>query len=311
PLEWDGFPTAWSKAIRTVAPLRAPRLAINYFYPPPYLLDAISHAGAISRTAPHPECARVDAKVHRFLHNLVRIQPFCRARLFDPGLSGQPLTLREWPHALWGEFVDKPVPSARGSESDLRRVKRRYQEKNGVTRLFYGSALLREYQETDAPVWEGLVITHELAVTDDRVRYNLLWEAHEVNWRCELMALDRAVVPRHEWPIIRVWEREAEVSAVWGEDSGVISVLPTLVTDRTRFLWTRPPDERWREAIQPLRAFLALMARWPGFPNALRGMPVDDASWTADMFERAQDDATLFYTRTFVSTFGRLPVVPI
>lgn len=253
---------------------------------------------------------RKDEKVHRYLHNLVRIRDFCRVRLFDPTISGEPLTIADWRDALWGEYAIKDEPPVTRGEGDKRRVKRRYDGKNAVTRLFACVGSMRAYNEADTPALGGLAVSERVAAEDPRVRYYLLWEAHEINWRCELLALDQVLVPRDGWPVMYRWEREAEVSAVWGERSGVIGVLPDLARDVERFCWTDEVDAPWRDSLPPLRAFLALMLRWPDTPANLRAMARDTERWYFDDYSAAQRAAVEFYVETFVKHFGRLPICP-
>ncbi len=146
-----------------------------------------------------------------------------------------------------------------GSEAEARRMKRKYEGKNAIARLFGGVGSMRVYSETDEPKLGALAVTKDVAANDPRVRYHLLWEAHEINWRCELLALDQVVVPRDSWLDLDRWEREKEVSAVWGEISGVIGVLPNLTRDIERYCWSSPPDSNWKRCVRPLKAFLALM----------------------------------------------------
>ncbi|KAI0656992.1 hypothetical protein C8Q70DRAFT_920361 [Cubamyces menziesii] len=290
------LPIWWERALRLAGTLPQPPKSAVYFYPPPFLLDTVSS---------------LDEKVHRYLHNLLRIRHFCRLRLFDATISGHPLSIAEWRAALWGDYFFKADPVVNKSEGHQRRAKRRFDDRNAVARLFGNVAAMKPYCDTDTPYLGGLTVTSEVAARDARVRYHLLWEAHETNWRCELLALDQAVVSREGWPIMERWEREAEVSAVWGEGSGVLGVLPRLPQDQERFLWSVPPDPDWKKGLQALRALLRLMSRWPEYPETLRSMPTLDEDWTSDDYDEAQRCAVSFYTTTFVRCFHRLPIPPI
>ncbi|KAL1944387.1 hypothetical protein VTO73DRAFT_3572 [Trametes versicolor] len=301
---------AWTRALSHVGSLPYPTKSTVYFFPPPFLLDTLSPDSPLPNNDVPPEAIRHDVKVRRYLHNLVRIRHFCRLRLFEATVSGHPLTIVEWREALWGEYRIREDPQVQGGEAEARRMKRKYEGKNAIARLFGGVGSMRVYSDADAPKLGSLEVTKDVAANDPRVRYHLLWEAHEINWRCEVLALDQVVVPRESWPDIDRWEREKEVSAVWGEISGVIGVLPNLTRDVDRFCWLSPSDSRWKRCLKPLKAFLELMSRWPDYPASLRGMPEEMDEWSNVDFEGAQAAAARFYTDTFVKHFARLPVVP-
>lgn len=303
-------PEPWIRALRKVGKLHQPKQAVLYFYPPPFLLDTVSTRTTLPDRFAPPEIIRKDEKVHRYLHNLVRIRHFCRVRLLDPTIPGDPLTITDWRDALWGDYMIKEEPPVTGSEGDVRRTKRRYDGKNEISRLFSGIATMRAYSEEDKPTLAWLAVSKDVAAVDPRVRYYLLWEAHEISWRCELLALDQVMVPRDGWPVMHRWEREADVSAVWGERSGVIGVLPHLARDVHRFWWTEKTDPHWKSCLPPLQAFLALMSRWRDYPSRLRDMPRDADDWTSDDFEAAQGEAVQYYVETFVKHFSRLPTCP-
>ncbi|KAI0644779.1 hypothetical protein C8Q79DRAFT_911688 [Trametes meyenii] len=299
----------WTRALRLTGVLPQPARASLYFFPPPFLLETVSEQTTPPIPCMDPTGGRPDQKVTRYLHNMVRIRLFCRLRLLDPTISAHPLNIWEWRAALWGKYNFKaPSPEVAGASG---RPKRKREQRNEISRLFGNVAALPEYQQTDEPELGGQPITYEMAVTDLRVRYNLLWEAHEVNWRCELMALDEAVVPRAGWPYMYRWEREADVSAVWGESGGVMSVLPLHRKDIKCYVWPSSMDPRWRSALPTLRAFLRLMSRWPDYPQSLRDLPSELDDWMDDDYDAGQQGGTIFYTQTFIKHFRRLPTIPV
>ena len=74
-------------------------------------------------------------------------------------------------------------------------------------------------------------VSEETAATDKRIRRLLLWESHEINFRCKLMALDACFVPRSDWPLIRRWARESLVSECWGPPASLSAVVPAIPPD--------------------------------------------------------------------------------
>ncbi|KAI0686969.1 hypothetical protein C8Q76DRAFT_635767, partial [Earliella scabrosa] len=310
PSPFYNIPPAWERALKRAGTLDQPEHSAQYFYPPPFLLDTISTRTRLPEGAPNPSVCRYDEKVPQYIHNLVRIREFCRLRLLELTWSGRPLTIAEWRVALWGDYEAKSHPVIRGSEGEQRRAKRKHDERNQIGRLFGEGACLPSYSVSDAPSLGEIAVTAEVAARDQRVRNLLLWEAHEISWRCELMALDRVLLPRDDWPIVDVWARDTQISAVWGLDSAAMGVAPDIVGERMRFCWKAPTDGHWASCIPFLRAFLEVICRWPHRPSYLASA-LRTHSWDADEYSLIQEEAADFYTRTFVANFHRLPIVPI
>ncbi|OJT03263.1 hypothetical protein TRAPUB_6130 [Trametes pubescens] len=304
-------PDVWQRVLEGVSPLPQPTVSVVYFYPPPFLLDTVSTLATLPADCAHPQLVRTDEKVHRYLHNLVRIRKFCRTRLFDPSMSSQPLTIAEWRAALWGDYDIHTHAAGGQTEADVRRAQKRQNERNGISRLLGRTALLPSYRPDSTPTLEGSSISAQAAASALDVRARLLWEAHEVNFRCELMALDTAIVHRPDWTEMLRWEREATVSGVWGPDTSVVSVIPPPDITQAPFCWSTPPDPSWRDVRQYLARFLAIMVRWPDTPQSLVDARVDHDDCTPDDFETVQCEAVAYYVRTFVAHFHRLPTPPI
>ncbi|KAI1795368.1 hypothetical protein LXA43DRAFT_1091016 [Ganoderma leucocontextum] len=113
----------WIEVLRAAGPVpQTPNLAL-YFFPPPFLLDTVTSMDSLPPGCVYPDRARADAKVSRYLHNLVRIHEFCRTRLFDISLDDRPLTITEWRAALWGEYLPQTSIRAASGKSDLALVR--------------------------------------------------------------------------------------------------------------------------------------------------------------------------------------------
>ena len=310
PSPFYDVPQSWARALQSQDRLDPPPSSSVYFYPPPFLLDTWSPRAPLPDDVPYPIAAREDEKVSRYVHNLLRIREYCRIRLLDPKICGRPLSIAEWRAALWGDYDHKPIPSLRGTEGARRRAKRKHEEKCAIGELFGNGACLDSYSQAAQPLFDGQEVSAHTAAHDRRIRTLLLWEAHEINWRCELMALDQAMVPRSGWPIIDKWSREAQISAAWGLPTGVMSVIPLLPSETQVFCWRSPPDPDWPSCVQFLRAFVDILASWPTCPRYLRHMRGKGTHWSPEDFELIQSTATAFYTSCFVRTYNRLPVIP-
>ncbi|RPD75699.1 hypothetical protein L226DRAFT_507614 [Lentinus tigrinus ALCF2SS1-7] len=306
PSPWYDCPSVWERALRAASPVIRTVSSAMYFYPPPFLLDTVPSNASLHSIAPHPERARADEKVYRYLHNLARIRRFVRVRIFDPSLSHEPLTIAKWRAALWGDYTMKthpPKPS--GMPSDLRRAVRRQDERNGVTRLCSRVGQLRSYRGDESVEWLGTRGNLESIASDPTWRLRLIWESHETNYRAEIMALDTLLVHKSSWLEIQRWEREALVSSIWGRPSSAVTVIPEEQIDMNEFRWGS--DEL---AVDTVLKFAVVMKRWPECPQGLMDVAAAGRLLPSD-FKRIQELVVDFYVRTFVKHYSRLPVPPI
>ncbi|OJT02481.1 hypothetical protein TRAPUB_6988 [Trametes pubescens] len=304
-------PAVWTDALRRVSPVQEPPQSTTYFYAPPFLLDSVvEHGLEPPQALVAGNAARVDQKASRYVHNWVRIRRFCRARLFDHSISNAPLTIAEWRAALWGDY-DLRTHRMKGTPStDLRRAQRRQDERNLIGRLFGRLALLPSYDAASHPTFDSEEVTLYAAATNVDLRSKILWESHEVNFRCELMALDTHLVQRPTWTAVHRWERERAVSGVWGEPSSTIAVLPREGGARS-FCWPSPPSPTWEEGRPFLLRFLEVLRWWPDCPDSVVANSQGDGMWAADEYADLQRTAVRFYVETFARVYSRLPVPPL
>ena len=102
-------------------------------------------------------------------------------------------------------------------------------------------------------------MSEESASTDGRVRRLVLWESHETNFRCEVMALDVYLMPRDNWTTIRRWGREAFVSECWGSPASLSSVLPSMPPNEEPFCWPNSLDSAWTDGLRYQIRFLNVL----------------------------------------------------
>ncbi|EJF59526.1 hypothetical protein DICSQDRAFT_171926 [Dichomitus squalens LYAD-421 SS1] len=209
----------WADALRAVSPVPPTANSALDFFPLPYLLDTVSDAVTPTPGCAHQDRVRVDGKVHRYLHNLLRIREFCRARLFDVSLDNRPLTIAEWRTALWGQYLAKSSVRNGAEGADARRAKRRLEERNGIAALCHKVADMDSYNAHVVVEFRGLAVDLNMIAQDPSIRADLLWESHEVNFRAELLALDTLRVQKKDWMEINRWERKMLVSGVGGSSS--------------------------------------------------------------------------------------------
>ena len=302
PSAFYDIPSIWKEALQKhqLPPTTAP----TYFYPPPFLLDAIYPGREVPPGCLRPNDVRRDPKSERYLHNLVRIRGFCRARLFSPPLSQGTFNLTQWRMALWGDYEQKEY-HAKDS-----RGKRRLGWRNEfaeVLSLAFGLVVYRE----DLVVRLGDFDVDATAIKKEpRIRAHLLWEAHEINFRTELLALDALIMQTSKWTEYQKWDREALVSGVWGPPSSALTALPPEDPSQSRFLWITPPEPGWEECKASLRNFSRVLNAWPGCPTEVAAGWKGDLS-TPEAFREVQQAAVDYYVSMFVIKYNRLPIVPI
>ncbi|KAI0742618.1 hypothetical protein C8Q80DRAFT_1329154 [Daedaleopsis nitida] len=296
----------WESALQAVSPLPPLSHPALYFYPPPFLLDTICDSAGISACdEQRAHLARRDEKAHRYLHNYARIRSYLRTRLLEPSLSNEPLTVTDWRVVLWGDYRSREHP-CNGSNNPAKRSQRKQDSHNEICRLLNRVAGIPSYTPEDTADYDGEQISALTVTSSPSLRYKILWECHEINFRAELLALDAVLMQKPHWWEIHWWAREEAVSAVWGPPSCAVTVVPRSEEDRS-FRWAPTAgDPRARESLV---ALATVVSQWPGCPDAVAQAAMRDA--TDEEFAGVQELVVQFYVRTFVKTFNRLPILPV
>lgn len=171
----------------------------------------------------------------------------------------------------------------------------------------------------DVVVWRGNSIptlneeSAKEAITIN-VSMEILWELHELNFRFELLALDRHLRPD-------LWDaedegvhRDADIQDVFFGDGGyLVGDIPTKSSGLAAV--------SWRERLPYVRALRNLMADWPFDENILQDLAAfesklrdpkpgvsDAAASNGAMMAEGYVVAT--YCQKFFDTFGRPPICP-
>ncbi|GBE77708.1 hypothetical protein SCP_0105900 [Sparassis crispa] len=266
---------AWSEVLAAVSPLPAPVKVATYFFPLPFLFSGDGD------------------KIRQYLHSYVHIRGFCHQRLLDLTIGRLPLKIAEWRDGLWGDYglderlegpavdstnsVDGGAMSAsivRTTSTSLEHVGAKVNEKHerqqNIRQLFAHSGLMSSYDETVMPHWGFDLVSLAQAET---FHAHILWEVHETNWRCELVALDVKLSSSASWGSLQRshWERQAQVAKVWDSSlfSSAFSVAPAWKQDAAMFCWVPADKEGWEKCWPNLSSFIALAARWPNLPEVL------------------------------------------
>lgn len=238
------IPVLWAEALSAIGTLPPPPSSAAYYWPPPFLFQGPG------------------AKTDRYYHNYVRIRAFCRQRLLDPTIGATALRVAEWRDALWGDYKVH-VDEAPSSSSAVPSKDRRQMQQN-VRRLFSNTAGLSSYNPAQTSQWGHRVVGLE-ELKDAATRSQILWEVHEINWRCELLEVDRVMIGSHEWRTLQRWEREARVSDIWSAEGSGLCLTPLWESDligeseTSTALWFTPPHDNWAAAIPTYRELARVM----------------------------------------------------
>ncbi len=293
-LTWPEVPLVWEQKLKEIGPLRQPPEHVRavYYWPPPFILETETEK----------------PKLLRFIHNYLQIRQFLRTRLLSPGLGGEPLGVKDWKQALWGNYDHDYLESlytAADAIADRKAALRNFLARAGS---------IASYSETSKPRYRNAEVSLKKINEDYSVLTTALWEMREVNFRCELRALDSVILKLDRENEFVQRSRLEALSGVWGATSGGDSVVPIwegLGLRSVLFYWTPPGRANWEMRRETLYNFARFMTRWPGFPQASFNRPEDIKTCEdVQQFKEWEKVAVEFYITTFVSYFHRLPVPP-
>ncbi|KAM5531912.1 hypothetical protein V8D89_014423 [Ganoderma adspersum] len=278
----------WASTLSAVGPLPQLQVSVKYFSTPPWLLDDLKGYSA------DPE------KTMRYLHHWVGI---CT-------VAGRPLTIAKWRDALWGDYDISDPPD--GSSKPLSGHSKVHHElQANICCLFGEGGLLPSYHMDACPQFGNTLVTLEMACSDLSLRSSIIWDAHETNWRCELLALDALMVRLNQWPELEWWMRESLLSQVWGSGTLSIDVVPPFEPLICQYCWLEPLQEGWEACWKYLKVFVKVLDWWKGLPSELRGAHKWVIDCGANKYTCVLGAAVSFYIRTFVAKYECLPSPPV
>ncbi|KAJ3711963.1 hypothetical protein C8R42DRAFT_728282 [Lentinula raphanica] len=172
------------------------------------------------------------------------------------------------------------------------------------------SSLVFQFDKLPLPRWGSEVVeVNSNGQLDARLVTEVLWELLEVNFRTELITLDRAVVPEPQGDsdasIIRrdYWlDREQLINSCWvGQAHRPLITSPGLSSDH-------PYEYR----IVFLKALTSVLKSWPGVKPPELDSPFPDSSSIIFDIElrRLEEAIAYYYTRKFLTTFHRAATIP-
>ncbi|KDR74565.1 hypothetical protein GALMADRAFT_141585 [Galerina marginata CBS 339.88] len=164
-------------------------------------------------------------------------------------------------------------------------------------------------------VWKRGVIATLQDVQNGNARISLqmtkeiIWDLYDLNFRLEMLALDRCVVPHEGLSEYAALERDLMVAACFYGMSFVRVDIPS--TDEGL------GAPAWEDRMEYVEAFRLLLCTWPGSPSGrLRSMSAitrtssSSFSSTSHQVSAVKGIAYPFYCQTFFEYFGRAPSVP-
>jgi hypothetical protein len=206
----------------------------------------------------------------------------CIFHVFSSSSSALPLSIQEWKDFLIGDIVSK------GSASRVNHAQEQ-------ARHLIGSAL----EETDIEI-NPLPFNSTAPPLEDSEAQKVLWEVMELNFRFELLALDK------------------QASSSKHKDDGHQELITNCFKERS--LLTANAEHanvglgscNWKKKLSLLLRFRTLMQDWMGMkptPLLLDDLPSIDDYSEIDVLQ-LEDAMARFYTQSFFHFFGRAATIP-
>lgn len=284
----------WSEIATSLSPTATPppNLAPCYYYPPLFLIENIA-----------------DSKSVRYCHNYLCIREFLSARLLSSDIEGQPLKIKDWRVALWGDYRIEDT-HGQDKKADLRAQDKRTTIRN----LFALNGNLLSYTSDVHPTFNNIQISEAMIMDTDHYTRLILWEIREVNFRCEVRALDAVILGSDKTSGFLYRDRLTNLSRIWGSINGGDCVVPTWEnTDPAKMIafWTPAGAAGWKKRRQCFADFVKFMRGWFNFPELLL-QNLDGIAKCEDeeKFDEYEKVAIRFYCTTFISYFHRMPTIP-
>jgi hypothetical protein len=210
------------------------------------------------------------------------IEPACIYRLYMPCSSVTPLLNQEWCDILIGD-INSQTPNAKSAQA-----------RENAQRLL-GSAL----EELDIHINQAPSLTTSPSLPDSEAQ-KILWKLTELNFRFELLGLDKRANTSNS-------DEDARQDVI-KECFGVNSLLVVDYQQANMGFGS----ENWRERLPRLLMLRRLMRDWDGMKPTPILLP--DLTSVTDYLEadvlQLEEAVASFYTDSFFHFFGRAPIIP-
>lgn len=157
---------------------------------------------------------------------------------------------------------------------------------------------------SDSPVtqvsWrEQIIRSGQVALLNPVILQEIVWDLCEHNFRADLVALDRLLVPQ-AWTTDSMSRDRLLKSVFPGGDSYICTSIPATACGIASL--------DWRERRCFIGNLASLMVLWPGAPSELG--EYRERTQTEVSFFRVERLITLFYCQTVFDRFGRPAILP-
>lgn len=234
----------------------------------------------------------------RYISNWLQTRVALLYRYMSSSSSARPLNNQQW--RTWLNYATNSAPSSSGSANTVAESRRT--EVQGIL----GSCLqevgvnLNEIPDSSEQTvfWQeqqlSIGVVPELAITQE-----ILWELYELNFRSELVALDRCAAIHSDSSVAR---EDLIVACFPGNG-------PLLVTD-VSLAGQGLASQNQAKRLPYLLALKRLMKEWDGeLPPCVRvEKPVEQ--YSEEEISELEKDIATFYTQSFFNHFGRAAVIP-
>lgn len=171
-----------------------------------------------------------------------------------------------------------------------------------AAKAMFGTVMVSSMNKTSREVFwkdkaydvvDGAVVGMELQVIKE-----IIWELAELNWRYELLALDKFAAP-HMWREQEtVGERTSAILAVFAPSSSFVFTHAPFPTENSSIVAATPAAR-----LQAFTALRRIISDWPGCPNTIQ-----DA--VCNILPSLEGQTLLFYCQTFYEYFHHPPILP-
>lgn len=275
------------------------RIAAGYMYP---------EAGFVAAVPPVRRASIVAA--------WLTIRPDRCAQLLHPSSDRLPLATATTWRAFFSLYALHPQSAARIEYRPEGGIRSRAQQCRlaayTAARGMFGGRIMDVIKEPSSEVyWHhrslSIVDGAILDLPDTTLR-EIVWELQELEWRYEVLALDRVLAEA-------IWRQEDADLTRTEKVTRVFTPFPMLVTWAQPFPTVNPAvSAATRLArIPALAALRELMLDWPACPPVLAQVSFDMPHLqdpTTPLLAGLEHTVMLFYCQSFYDHFGRPPVLP-
>jgi hypothetical protein len=219
----------------------------------------------------------------RYFATWEAIRPACLYRVYSSFSSAPPLANQQWRDMLFSDF---------GSGATDSKAARNRQH---LLDLF-GNTLEELNINIDSISASNVPHFPTVPLSESR---KTLWELTELNFRFELMSLDKRASSRRE-----DYDRQEIICQCCN--------TPSLLVADVRCANRGLASSKWRERLPSLLALRTLMRDWTGLKPSVLVLPDLDSHdmYSEQEVQQLEDAVARFYTQSFFRLFGRPATVP-